>query len=451
MFFLAGGIPAPEDAGRPSRPNIVLFLTDDQSWMHTGVEGEATVETPAFDRIAREGVYFPNAFVANPRCSPSRAAILTGQHPWRLGPAAQFAQPFSADVDVFPLLLEEAGYAIAWTGKGWGPGDLKNGGWEDTDPLGKAYDQILTGPPRRTQGGRQPGKMEVLKKIHYAANFEAFLDRRPRDRPFFFWCGSAHPHRPYNVASGRRSGKKLEEATVPPYLPDHQRIRIELLDYALEIDYADKHLGQMVEALEKRGLLENTLIVVTSDNGFGYPRAKGNLYDMGTRVPLAASWPVGVPAGRVSQDLVSLVDLGPTFLELAGASVPDSMSGRSLRSVLESEDSGLVDPERTQVYLAVEDEYPSRAIRTKEFLLIRNYLPEVEPPGARFLSNYEDHADYERCIQYFGKRPAVELYDVNQDPWQLNDLSRNAAYAETREQLASALSRFLRETGDERE
>lgn len=292
------------------RPNILLVISDDQSYPHASAYGYKAIQTPAFDRVAEEGVLFTQAFAASPGCSPSRAAMLTGLNCWQLAEAGTHASSFPAAYTVFPDLLEQAGYHVGYTGKGWGPGDYEVAG-RMRNPAGPAFmGHILEAP-------------EGISKVDYVANFEDFLASRADEQPFFFWLGSYEPHRPYQQGIGKANGMQTEAVEVPSFLPDVEEVRNDLLDYGYEIQWFDSQLGKALRLLEEKGELEHTLIVVTSDNGMPFPRAKANVYEYGIHVPLAIRWGKQVQAGRQVDDLVSLMDLFATFLEVADAPWPD--------------------------------------------------------------------------------------------------------------------------------
>jgi len=253
----------------PQGPNILFVLSDDQSWTHVSYTGEPGVETPNFDRIAQEGMFFPRAYVSAPSCTPSRSAILAGQHFWRLGAAGVLWGEFGNDTLSYQRILAAAGYHTGYTGKGWGPG-LASGG----DPVGQGYNsQTLTERPSIH-----------ISATDYAGNFAEFLDERPDDTPFSFWVSPFEPHRPYEGRAGSLAGIRLDTIRVPDFLPDTVAVRQDLANYYLEINWLDQVLGQVVAELEQRNLLENTIIVVTSDNGMPFPRAKADKYDNRARV-----------------------------------------------------------------------------------------------------------------------------------------------------------------------
>jgi len=257
------------------RPNILFALADDQSWLHTSFAGDATTNTPNFDRMARDGVYFTHCFSACPSCTPSRSAILSGQDMWRLRQAGVLYGSVPPDIPLFTFALEEIGYHVGYTGKGWVPGNASALGLK-RNPLGKQFNSSID---KLVAKG--------LNDQDYTENFKQFFAERPTGSPFFFWFGCKEPHRVYENGIGKRIGKKTADVTVPDFFPDTRLIRSDILDYCVEIEWFDRHLGNMLSILEEAGELENTIVVVTSDNGMPFPRCKTTLYDWGVRMPLA--------------------------------------------------------------------------------------------------------------------------------------------------------------------
>jgi len=245
--------------GAGKRPNILFALADDWSWPHAGFAGDTVVKTPTFDKLAREGVVFKNAFVTAPSCTPSRGAILTGQFHWRLEEGGNLWSSLPQKFDVYPELLEQAGYFVGFTRKGWGPGRFEEGG-RKRNPAGDRY-----------------------------SDFKEFMEKRPENTPFCFWFGSYDPHRKYDLGSGVKSGMKIEDVTVPACLPDSKEIRSDICDYYWEVQRFDREVGELLQMLEQKGELENTIVVMSGDNGMPFPRCKSNLYDLGTRVPWSSA------------------------------------------------------------------------------------------------------------------------------------------------------------------
>jgi len=445
--LLAARQASAEAAAPAKRPNILFAIADDWSFPHAGIYGDKVVRTPAFDRIAREGVLFTNAYCAAPSCTPSRATVLTGQMFYRLGAGANLYGPLAPDFKVYPNLLEAAGYHVGFTGKGWGPGDYKKAG--------------------RTRNPAGPS----------APNFQAFLAGVPEGKPFCFWFGSHEPHRAYKPGSGEASGKRLEDVSVPPYLPDAPEVRSDILDYYVEVEQFDSQVAGLLAALEKAGRLDDTLLVVTSDNGWPFPRGKCNLYDAGTRMPLAVRWPGRAKPGRTVTDFVGFHDFAPTFLEAAGVAIPPEMTGRSFLPVLASGADGRADAARDRVVTGRERHgtyhlggeegklgYPMRALRTDRHLYIRNFAPDrfpAGPPpnyydmdGGPTKSYVVDRRDDPAVRPFYdlacAKRPPEELYDLAKDPDQLTNVAGRPEYADARKQMADALTAYLTETRDPR-
>jgi N-sulfoglucosamine sulfohydrolase len=426
-------------------PSILLVIADDWSSPDAGALGNSGVRTPAIDRLAREGTRFTHAFAAAPSCTPSRAAILTGQWPHRLEAGGNLWGTLPAKFAVYPDLLERAGYVVGLTGKGWGPGNVQAGG-RTRNPAGPAF-----------------------------PSFSAFLGGVPADRPFVFWLGPSDPHRPYEPGLAQQAGLKREAAQVPATLPDVPAVRDDLLDYYFEIERFDRTLADAVGQLERAGRLENTIVIVTADNGRPFPRDKASVYDGGSRVPLVIRWPGRARAGAQADALVSLADLAPTILEAAGLTPPAEMSGRTLVPLLE----GRAQPDRDRVFVERERHafvragnlsYPVRAVRTRDHLYVRNVAPDRWPagdpvmvssvgpygdvdhgPSKDFILAYrDDPAIAPFFARAFTKRPAEELYVLQADPHQLTNVAGDAAFATARNQLRATLDAWMRETGDPR-
>jgi len=448
------------------RPNVIFCISDDQSWAYTGANGDPIVKTPAFDRIAAEGLRFVHSFCNAPTCGPSRSAILTGQPIWRLEEAGNIHSTLPAKFATYTEELQKAGYIVASTGKGWGPGRLGPGGRTE-QPAGKPRHGRTLTPP-----------FSGIQNIDYAGNFDDFVHELRGDQPFCFWLGTFEPHRDFEQGSGIATGKNPASVVVPKIFPDHEIVRSDLLDYLVEIEHFDAMVARAIATLEKRGLLDNTIIVVTSDHGMPFPRAKASLYDWGTRVPLAIRWPKGIRnPGRAVESFVNLSDLAPTFLEAAGLKVPEMMTARSLMNTFANRE---VDP-RPAAYTAMERHdgaraggkgYPCRAIRTKDYLYIYNFEPTRWPSGSPdpsvcaraipygeiddsptktfMMENHLAHGIADLAELSFGKRPAEELYDLKTDPEQLVNVAGSAKYRESQTKMREQLFTHLAATKDPR-
>ena len=450
------------------RPNILFVIADDWGWPHASIYGCEWVNTPNFDRVAEGGTLFTNAFTSNPKCSPCRASILTGRNTWQTGAAINHFGVFPNTWPSYVDLLEDGGYKVGYTGKGWGPGDYKAGGWE-RNPVGPAYQKARTKPPA-----------SEMSSTDYAGNFAAFLDEREAEaedagqqKPFHFWLGTHEPHRSYEAGSGLAAGKSPARVDVPTFLPNNRAVREDLLDYAVEVEYFDTHLGRALAHLEERGELANTLVVVTSDHGMPFPRVKGQIYEWGFHLPLAIMGP-GVESGengepRVVDDFVNVRDFAPTFLEVANMPRPDSFTGESLTDLLTSSESGklrqtpdemLVGKERHDIGRPDDVGYPVRAIRTPDYLYIRNFTPDRWPAGnpetgyrnvdggptkSQILGSFNKYYRYS-----FGKRPAEELYALPADRDNVQNLAEDPDHRAAKIRLRDRMYELLREEGDPR-
>ncbi len=431
------------------RPNILFAIADDWGWPHAGSYGDPVVKTPTFDRLAKEGALFRHAYVSSPSCTPSRGAILTGQWHWRLEGAGNLWSVFPDKYDTYPELLARAGYVTGVSSKGWGPG-------------------------RTQRKGRQPAGSRYK-------NFRAFMKNRESGKPFCYWLGSSDPHRGYAKGSGVKSGMDLSKIKLFAHFPDSNEVRSDVADYYFEVQRFDSLVGDAIKVLEESGELDNTIVVMTGDHGMPFPRCKSNNYDSGARVPLAIRWPSKVKAGTVVNDFVSLVDVAPTFYQAADLDVPSNVSGRSLLSLLAGKDKS----DRSYVLHGKERHvpgqegkdmggYPTRAIRTHDFLYLHNFRPDRWPAGTpnyqkaaikgAWLSdcdngptktytveNRDKDAHHRGLYELaFGKRPATELYDLKKDPDQLVNIAADSAYAETVKKLKAHLFAELKKTNDPR-
>ncbi len=454
-------------------PNILFAIADDWG-AHAGAYGTPWVKTPGFDRIAKEGALFTHAYTPVAKCAPSRAIVLTGRHAWQLEEAGNHMSVFPPKFKSWPEVLMEQGWHMGITGKGWGPG-IAN------DAQGKP--RKITGIPFSKRKAEPP--TSGISKNDYAGNFVDFLDAAPAGKPWCFWYGSTEPHRDYEFQSGvKKGGKKLSDIDrVPAYLPDVETVRHDMLDYAYEIEHVDRHLVRMLEELEKRGLLANTMVIVTADHGMPFPRGKGYAYPDSNRVPLAIRWPDSAAyakgkRGRVVEDYVSFVDLAPTLLELAGIPAETSgmaaITGRSWLPILASDREGrveewrdyaLVGKERTDVGRPYDWGYPIRGIVKDDYLFLRNFEPERWPAGnpeTGYLDTDEgptkslilERGRADRSDRYwqlnFGMRPAVELYHLQDDPEAIRNLAGETEQGEVAVRLEAELRARLEEQGDPR-
>jgi len=430
-------------------PNILFAFADDWG-AHASAYADLPFETPNFDRVAAEGALFNRAFCGSPSCTPSRGALLSGQHMWRLGAGANLHGTMPPSTPVYPALLEQqAGYAVGHTGKGYNPGSLE--GWEQ-NPAGQRYGSLSN-----------------------------FLDQRSEDQPFCFWDGSRDPHRPYNPGLKDRFGIDPADVEVPPDMPDSKLFRHDIANYYAECKRFDTRVGALLDELESRGELENTVVGVSGDHGWPFvARGKTNCYDMGTRVPLAVRWPAEVEAGTEVDALVNLRDLAPTFLDVAGIEPPDEMTSQSMVPLLRGAETAADRTYWREEYYGRErharnrsdpssTKYnPTRAVRTEEYLYIRNYAPEQvngptkEPgmsfdemmdsylPSANYWGSYRNDPEVKPLYELAFDRGKEELYHVTDDPYQMQNLASDSEHQDVKERLRGKLMDELEATGDPR-
>ncbi|MDR1959453.1 MAG: sulfatase [Planctomycetaceae bacterium] len=497
--------------GAACRPNLFFFFADDWG-RYAGIYDETpvnrTFKTPAFDRLGREGVRFRHAHVNAPSCTPCRSALFSGQYFYRTG-RGSILRPavWDESIPAFPLLLEKSGYRIGFSCKAWGPGspaDAPFGGnrtrYVKAGNRFNRFSQVVT---QRTAKGvdREAAKEELYREC--LANFEQFLDAgrtSPEEaaKPFCYYFGPTNTHRTWEKGSGKALWDLNPEdlkGKLPEFLPDVAEVREDFCDYLGEVLALDAVLDRFLRKLDELGELDNTVIVVSGDHGIpGFPRGKCNLYNLGTEVSLFVRWGDQVKGNRTVEDFVNLMDLAPTFLEIAGETPPDCMTGRSLLPLLLSDKDGQIDPSRDFVVTGRERHYdtartgnlpyPQRSIRTKDFLYIRNFAPDRWPMGTPYHQDsgdtYKDmmeksgntgytfpdldasptktwlilHGEEPAWQRYwdfaFGKRPAEELYDLRNDPDYLINVAETPGYAEVRKTLSDRLMEVLISTNDPR-
>jgi len=489
------------------RWNVLVVFADDwgrHASCYRGLDGRPglndVVSTPAIDRLAREGVLFRNAFVSAPSCTPCRSALFAGRHFFQCGRGAILRNAIWDDsIPSFPLLLEAAGYRIGKSYKVWSPGrpvDAPFGGQRRAfEKAGRLPNDFSEHATKMVAAGRTVMEAREAIVAQVRGNFRSFLDEGG-DEPWLFFCGPTTTHRTWVKGSGRSLWGIDPESLrgrMPAFLPDVPEIREDVADYLGEVQAVDAYVAALVAELESRGLLDRTLVVASGDHGMpGVPAGKCELHDHGTAVALVARVPGGTP-GRVVDDFVSLPDLAPTFLDVAGVTRPAGMTARSLMPMLRSAASGQIDPERTFVITGRERHvdvardgnlpYPMRAIRTATHLYIRNFAPDRLPmgrpgiaravaaadaevlerdtfaaypdmdagPTKAWLIRHGHEPEWRWLLDYaFAPRPAEELYDLRDDPDQVRNVAADPARADVRAELAARLDRVLHDEHDPR-
>jgi arylsulfatase A-like enzyme len=420
-------------AAQDTRPNIVMIIADDIGYEDTSPYGQMQVQTPVLERLAAEGLRFTNFFLTASSCSPSRCSLIAGRYPHNTG-AAELHTPLPESVAIFPELLKDAGYFTGQAGK-----------WHLGPAARRGFDRIYDKGPEIGDGGEEM--------------WVPLLQQRPRDKPFFLWLASLDAHRPWgsNPFSGTHSPDAVD---VPPYLANAPATKADLARYFDEISRFDAFIGKVETELKRQGVLENTILVVLSDNGRPFPRSKTRLIDSGIKSPLFIKWPQGIgQEGRVSESLLSSIDLAPTFLELAGVPIPDGFQGKSFSAVLKN--PGL--PFR-QVVFAEHNwhdyEAHSRMVRTKDYLYIKNNRPGFSNPGPADSNSSDAFADLKRLREagslnpaqvdvFMAPRPAEELYRVTgEDTYQLLNRAIPGEEGGVLEYMRGMLEKWSTETDD---
>ncbi len=440
-----------ESGGTPAaRPNFILLIADDMAWEDCGANGSRVVRTPNIDRLAKEGMRFTRGFVTASSCSPSRASIITGRYPHATD-AEQLHWPLPGGQVTFVEKLKESGYWTAAAGK-WHLGDAVKDRFDVVKEASAAGFQLPTGKDGKI------GAMTASDNASGCAEWLPTLKSRPEDKPFFLWFAAFDPHREYETNIIARPHWQ-HEMEVPPYLPNVAATRIDLALYADEITRLDGFVGRVLDELDRSGQATNTCVLFISDNGRPFPREKTTLYDSGIRTPFIVRWPGVVKAGSVCTNLVSTVDIAPTFLEAAGLPVVSSFQGVSFMPMLENP----AKPVRRHVYAERhwhDFEALQRGVRDTRFKYIRNYLPELPdtPPADALRSpTFEalvrlrgfDALDEHQLHCFVTPRPREELYDTENDPHELNNLVGVRSLGIKLNELRKALAEWQKETGDE--
>ena len=456
---------------KDTRPNILIAIMDDATYAHMGAYGCNWVNTPNFDRVADQGLLFNRAYTPNAKCSPSRSCILTGRNSWQLEQAANHWPYFPLKFKTYPEVLKENGYHVGYTDKGWAPGIALNADGSPRALVGTAYNNKQTVPPGAS-----------ISTNDYAANFAEFIAQNSNKSPFCFWYGSREPHRAYDSGIGIAKGNKniAQIDSVYSFWPDNKTVRSDLLDYAFEIEYFDTQLGKMLKLLEEKNQLDNTIVLVTSDNGMPFPRIKGQEYEYSNHLPLAIMWKTGIKTtGRVVDDFVNFIDFAPTFLEYAKIEKADSgmkpIEGRSLKPIFESSLSGIVDPSRNDYVLIGKERhdigrpndwgYPIRGIIKGDFLFVHNFEPSRWPAGnpitgylncdgsptkTALLETRTHPEKHQFWKASFGKRPEYELYNIGEDAECTKNLANLPQMKETLEGLKQLMTSELQRQHDPR-
>ena len=447
-----------------NRPNILFCIADDAG--HMSAYGTPWLKTPAFDYIAEHGILFMNMYTCNAKSAPSRATMITGRNSWQLEEACNHWPKFPTKFKSYPEALLSHGYEVGCTGKGWGPGIARNEDGSYRALTGKQWSKRKLVPA--TKG---------ISKLDYASNFKDFMDQRDKTKPFCFWYGAQEPHRGYEFGSSKRFGKKTSDIDkVPDYWPDNETVRRDMLDYAVEVEHYDNHLGQILKILEESGEMDNTIIIAISDHNMPFPRCKGQEYYNSNHIPMAIMWTKGIanPGTKVNEYLSS-IDLAPTILEACQVTEEESgmqpITGRSFLDILKGENTGIdrnyvmIGKERHDVGRPNDEGYPIRGLIRGDFLYLRNFETDRWPAGnpstgymnvdgsptkTEVLKTRKDPEKAYIWQLSFGKREAYELYNIKKDPYCMENLSGKAEYQIIEHHMEKELFKRLQEQEDPR-
>ncbi|MGE9266513.1 MAG: sulfatase family protein [Verrucomicrobiales bacterium] len=481
-----------------NRPNIILLFADDLGrYASAYADPEQpsvndVIQTPVFDEIAREGVLATNAFVSVPSCSPCRAALISGRHFFRNGSCSQLHYKWNGpdesdpwnDIQGYARILEKSGYHIGLTYKDHVKGKRFGPYYQSAGRQFNNFSQFVS-----RQDDVEKGKEKLFNEVR--ENFRSFLAARKEGQPFLYHFHPTNTHRKWIEGSGTKLwGLNPDDlkGKLPPFLPDVPVIRQDMVDYLGEAIAFDRACGIIIEELKKTGEYDNTLIVISGDHGVpGFPRAKTNCYDFGSRVLFAARWPEGIKAEQRLEAPISLIDLAPTFLAAGGLPPEEGMNGQNLLPILkegkheELRGWALIGREvHVQTARKLQLPYPTRAIRTAEHLYIINFKTERDPNGDSHPENEDDYKDLRErtyasyadidasptkawlvthrddpAIQKewelgFGERPEIEFYDLKNDPHQIHNLANDPAHEATRSALHNQLMAELEANEDPR-
>ena len=426
------------------RPNLILIIADDLSAEDCGPYRNKGVQTPNLNRLAHEGMRFTRAFVTTSSCSPSRSSLITGKYPHNTG-AEQLHWPLPGHHITFVQLLKHAGYYTAAAGKWHLGGEVKKHFDRVTEPGDAGFQ--LPGIGQRMIAADKSG----------CEQWVATLRNRPKDKPFFLWLAALDPHRDYEPNSIPKPHEP-EGVMVPPYLPDVPETRKDLALYYDEIARLDRYIGDVMAELEQQKQTTNTLILFISDNGRAFPRSKTRLYDSGIHSPWIVRWPGKVKPGGLCERLVSSIDIAPTFVRLAGLPANKAFEGKDLSPLLDKPDAAVRD------FIYAEHHWHDfdaceRAVRSEQFKYIRNYFNElpgtppadaVRSPTFQVMRRLRDAGKLTPAqLNCFEKpRPAEELYDVNSDPHEMNNLAADPGYATTLAKFRKNLAAWQKQTED---
>lgn len=425
-------------------PHIVLFIADDLSWHDIGPYGATDVKTPQLDRLAAQSMRFTRAFAASPTCTPSRCSIFTGLYPFRNGAHANHSW-IREGVLTLPHYMKQAGYRVVIAGK------------THIGPREQFEFEYLKG-----SNIMPPGKHEVLWTDLDTSMVKNLIAGHDKSMPLCLIVCSHSPHVYWPEKQTMYDAAKIK---LPPYLLDTPETREARCRYYADISHMDEQLGDVVTSLEENGYgNDNTLLMFTADQGAQWPFSKWNLYDAGIRTPLLVRGR-GIKPGSTTDAMVSLTDILPTILDAAGQKTElAGFDGKSFLGVLQGRSSSHHDAVfASNTGDKQMNRSPMRCVRTAQFKYILNLKPQDPfkshisdargPDGRVYWDSWErlakTDAHAREVVDHYRHRPAEELYDVQADPFELNNLAADPKCAKTLDSLRKQLNDWRVQQGED--
>ena len=427
------------------KPNIVLIIADDMNWDDSGAYGNASIQTPNIDQLAKDGMRFTQAFLTTSSCSPSRASIITGKYPHNTD-AEQLHWPLPEGHPTFVEKLKESGY---WTGLA--------GKYHLGDAVRDDFDSVMEVGTAGFQLGSDGRQRELVGDGSGCESWVTLLKSRKQGQPFFLWLAAVDPHRPYNEGA-IENRHHSENVKVPKYFPDNDSVRKDLALYYDEISRMDSYIGDVISELENQGVTDNTLVLFISDNGRPFPRDKTTLYDGGIKTPWIVKWPAKVPAATENDNLISSIDIAPTFMKLAGLEPLPDFEGVDFAPMLTQGGPAVRDEIYAEDHWHDFEDY-TRAVRTAQFKYIKNFYPDLPntPPADAFrgltyqsmlVEREKDNLNEAQMRCFEIPRPDHELYHITEDPYELNNLALDPEFAHIMKDMQNRLTRIRNVTKD---
>ncbi len=432
FFILFILFPFPETSkAQVTRPNIIIIIADDVSWDDFGAYGNSEVKTPNIDKLAANGLRFTNFYLTASSCSPSRNSIITGRYPHNTGAAELHTEPPEEMLSLAELLKKE-GYYTASSGK-----------FHMGQYARRGFDHISEKREEIGDGGEEM--------------WIPVMENRPKGKPFFLWFAALDAHRPWgpNTFEGTHS---IDETNPPFYLAKGIETKKDLVKYYDEITRFDHYIGEVVQKLKEQNVLDNTLVIIMSDNGRPFPHSKTRVNDRGMKTPFIVHWPVKIGTSAVSESQVSVIDIAPTLLSLVGVETPEQFQGKSFESLFENPS------QEFRNYVFAEHnwhdyEAHERMVRNKNFMYIlnsRTMAPQMGPADAvespAFIELDQLRKDGKltaaQADVFITPRPQEELYHYRNDPLQLLNIAAVPEFKSDLEDLKSVLKEWMTETGD---